>query len=116
MQTCLANSESLFDVTRPRHMWSIFRRLPHNGSEVMCHKDLTPANILVQGDKITGLLDGGSFGPADPALDLVAAWAFQQAMGLGWYYEKTNPPMSYLGQNTIARLLKEFSAISKCKY
>ena len=65
-------------------------------------------------DRLVGVLDGGGFGPADPALELVvrvaplrrrrpaslratldvddvqwargAAWAFVQAMGLGWYY------------------------------
>jgi hypothetical protein len=33
-----------------------------------------------------------------------AAWAFQQAMGLVWYYERTNPSMSALGRSTLSRL------------
>jgi aminoglycoside phosphotransferase (APT) family kinase protein len=28
----------------------------------------------VRGEHLVGVLDGGGFGPADPALDLVAAW------------------------------------------
>jgi aminoglycoside phosphotransferase (APT) family kinase protein len=80
----------------------------------MSHRDLIPANLLVKGEHLIGVLDAGRFGPADPALDLVAAWhlldrerreivrhqlgsdevewkrgaawAFQQAMGLVWYY------------------------------
>ena len=41
-----------------------------------------------------------------------AAWAFQQAMGLVWYYRETNPEMSTLGQVTLAQILNDpvFSA------
>lgn len=43
-----------------------------------------------------------------------AAWAFQQAMGLVWYYRESNPGMSTLGQTTLARILNDpvLSAIS----
>jgi len=101
----------------------------------MSHRDLIPANLLVHDERLVGVLDAGSFGPADSALDLVAAWhlldrdrreivrghlgsgkvewvrgaawAFQQAMGLVWYYERTNPSMSALGRNTLSRLLDD---------
>lgn len=33
-----------------------------------------------------------------------AAWAFEQALGLVWYYERTNPAMSELGRNTLRRI------------
>jgi hypothetical protein len=36
-----------------------------------------------------------------------AAWVFQQAMGLVWYYEQTNPSMSALGRSTLSRLLDD---------
>ena len=93
-------------------------------------------NLLVRGERLVGVLDGGGFGPADPALDLVAgwhlldrerravfrdavgsdelewqrgaAWAFEQAIGLVWYYRESNPTMSALGDSTIARLLESF--------
>ena len=32
------------------------------------------------------------------------AWAFQQAMGLVWYYAETNPVMSRLGRVTLDRI------------
>jgi len=35
------------------------------------------------------------------------AWAFQQAMGLAWYYVESNLPMSRLGRRTLNRLLNE---------
>jgi hypothetical protein len=32
------------------------------------------------------------------------AWAFQQAMGLVWYYVDSNPTMSAIGRRTLGRL------------
>lgn len=135
MDVCFRNSEGLLDVARLRRMWARLRELPPSGPDVMNHRDLIPANLLVHGEHLVGVLDAGSFGPADPALDLVAAWhlldrdrreivrsqlgsgevewkrgaawAFQQAMGLVWYYERTNPGMSALGRNTLTRLLDD---------
>lgn len=100
----------------------------------MTHGDLIPANLLVEDGRVTGVLDGSGFGPADPALDLVvawhllddrrrailraglacdelewrrgAAWAFQQSMGLVWYYRRSNPAMSELGRTTLTRILQ----------
>jgi hypothetical protein len=78
------------------------------------------------------VIDVGGLGPADASLDLVAAWhlleagprqafrddlecgdlewargrawAFEQAMGLVWYYADSNPDMSRLGRRTLQRL------------
>jgi hypothetical protein len=33
------------------------------------------------------------------------AWAFEQAMGLIWYYAYSNPTMSRMGQRTLARIV-----------
>lgn len=135
MEQCFSQSEHLLDVARLRNMWAAMRDLPSPGYEVMSHKDLIPANLLVDGEHLIGVLDTGAFGPADPALDLVAgwhlldrdrravfrealradalewrrgaAWAFQQAMGLVWYYVETNPAMSELGRITLSRLIED---------
>jgi aminoglycoside phosphotransferase (APT) family kinase protein len=135
MDVCLQRSEGLLDVARLRRLWHALRLLPRVGPDVMSHKDLIPGNVLVQDDRLVGVLDGGAFGPADPALDLVSAWhllereprqevrravgcgevewrrgmawAFEQAMGLVWYYAESNPPMARLGRRTLARLLAE---------
>lgn len=134
MAKCFEESEGLLDVDRLRRMWSRFRGLPRTGADVMSHSDLIPGNVLVEGDRLGGVLDTGGFGPADPALDLVGAWhllrpgprkvlrgalgcddpewergkawAFQQAMGLVWYYAETNPAMSRMGRRTLDRLLE----------
>jgi aminoglycoside phosphotransferase (APT) family kinase protein len=135
MAICLGNSEGLLDVARLRRLWARLRALPPSRPHVMSHTDLIPANLLVQGGHLVGVLDGGGFRPADPALDLVAAWhlfdreqretvrrhlgagdiewkrgaawAFQQAMGLVWYYQHSNPVMSALGRSTLSRILDD---------
>jgi aminoglycoside phosphotransferase (APT) family kinase protein len=135
LQTCFQESGGLLDVARLRGLWRELRELPRTGPDVMSHGDLIPGNVLVRDGRLAGVLDGGGFGPADPALDLVGAWhlldrgprerlrqaldcgdvewargmawAFQQAMGLVWYYVESNPSMSRLGRRTIDRILAE---------
>jgi aminoglycoside phosphotransferase (APT) family kinase protein len=139
METCFTRSQSLLDVPRLRRMWQVLRDLPRGlGPDVMNHGDLIPGNVLVSGGRLTGILDVGGLGPADPALDLVAAWhllgtgprqvfrdelgcgeldwargqawAFEQAMGLVWYYAQSNPVMSLLGRRTLRRLEQAWAA------
>ncbi len=133
MQACFARSGQLLDVPQLRRIWEAMRALPRGPArEVMNHGDLIPGNVLVSGGRLAGILDAGGLGPADPALDLVAAWhlleagprqvlrddlrcddlewergkawAFEQAMGLVWYYAGSNPAMSRLGRRTLDRI------------
>ena len=132
VQECLDKSRELLDVARLAALWGHFRELPRESPDVMSHGDLTPANLLVGGGRLTGVLDCGGFGPADPALDLIAswhllddgpralvrrrlgaddlewerskAWAFEQSMGAVWYYAETNPTMSRMGRRTLDRV------------
>lgn len=75
---CLHRSEGLLPVDDLRRMWERARSLPREGPDALCHGDLIPANLLVDGaavePRLVGVLDTGGFGPADPALDLVVAW------------------------------------------
>jgi aminoglycoside phosphotransferase (APT) family kinase protein len=135
MAACFRESDGLLDVPALRDRWAALRELPPGGPEVMTHGDLHPGNLLVRGDRLAGVLDAGGFGPADPALDLVAAWhlldapgrermrarlgpddvewargaawAFAQAMGLVWYYRDSNPGMSALGRSTLGRVMSD---------
>ncbi|XVS68238.1 aminoglycoside phosphotransferase family protein [Actinosynnema sp. CA-299493] len=133
LETCFARSERLLDVSRLRRVWGDLRNLPRPATgDVMCHGDLIPGNALVSAGRLAGILDVGGLGPADPALDLVGAWhlldtgprhafradlgcddlewergkawAFQQAMGLVWYYVDSNPSLSRMGRRTLERL------------
>jgi aminoglycoside phosphotransferase (APT) family kinase protein len=134
METCFGRSEQLLDVPRLRRMWAVMRSLPRGpAADVMTHGDLIPGNLLVSDGRLAGILDVGGLGPADPALDLVAAWhlleagprrvlreelgsdelewergkawAFEQAMGAAWYYVDSNPAMSRMGQRTLQRIM-----------
>ena len=136
MQTCFERSEPMLDVGPLRRIWAELRALPRNpGGDVMTHGDLIPGNVLVADGRLVGVIDVGGLGPADPALDLVAAWhlldaqprrslrealqcddlewargtawAFEQAMGTVWYYVDSNPPMSEMGRRTLERILAE---------
>lgn len=136
VEHCLQQSVGLLDVGRLRMLWQRLRALPSTGArDVMSHRDLIPPNLVVRDGRLAGVLDAGSFGPADPALDLVAAWtlldrerrqllrtrlrsddlqwqrgaawAFIQAIGLVWYYETSNPVMSRLGRKVLERLLDD---------
>jgi aminoglycoside phosphotransferase (APT) family kinase protein len=133
VETCLSRSEHLLDAQALRRLWARLRATPRHRPDQMTHGDLIPGNLLVADGRLTGVLDTGGFGPADPALDLVAAWhllddgarevfrdalrcdetewdrgkawAFEQAIGAAWYYEETNPDMHEMGMTTLRRLL-----------
>ncbi|RKN51910.1 aminoglycoside phosphotransferase family protein [Micromonospora costi] len=135
VQTCFRRSEGLLDVPALRRIWTAMRDLPRGGPDVMNHGDLIPGNVLVSGGRLAGVLDVGGLGPADPSLDLVGAWhllergprqalrralgcddvewergrawAFVQALGLVWYYDRTNPAMSGMGRRTLARIVDD---------
>ena len=136
LDTCFSRSEELLDVPRLRRLWGRLRDLPRaTQRDVMTHGDLIPGNVLVRDGRLAGVLDVGGLGPADPALDLVAAWhlleagprqslrddlgcgdlewqrgqawAFEQAMGVVWYYAETNPAMSRMGRTTLRRILAD---------
>ena len=138
MQTCFERSEHLLDVPRLRRAWAALRVLPRTAEDVITHGDLIPGNVLVSSGRLAGIIDVGGMGPADPALDLVGgwhlleagprrvlrndlkcgdlewergkAWAFEQAMGLVWYYLESNPAMSLLGQRTLQRIMADTSS------
>lgn len=135
VQTCFEKSRGLLDVAHLSAMWDHFVNLPRADPDVMSHGDLTPSNVIVTKGRLAGVLDCGGFGPADPALDLIAAWhlldderrgmfhdalgpdelewerskawAFEQSMGAIWYYVKTNPPMCAMGRRTLDRIIAD---------
>jgi aminoglycoside phosphotransferase (APT) family kinase protein len=90
----------------------------YEGSPRWFHGDLAYLNLISQGGKLSGVLDWGTCGVGDPAIDTIVAWslfplgardAYRQALkiddatwerGKGWvltgvfgipYYRDTNP-------------------------
>ncbi|MFC7532279.1 aminoglycoside phosphotransferase family protein [Actinoplanes sp. GCM10030250] len=136
VRTCLRKSGKLLPVPQLGQIWNRMRELPRGSDgDVMTHGDLMPGNVLVAEGRLTGVLDVGGFRPADPALDLTSAWhllehgprqrlradlgcddltwargqawAFEQSLGLVWFYETSNPVMSRIGQRTLSRILDD---------
>jgi aminoglycoside phosphotransferase (APT) family kinase protein len=139
VDTCLQRSGHLLDVARLRDMWAALRTTPRTvPDDVMTHGDLVPGNVLVSHGRLAGVLDVGGLGPADSALDLVCAWhllettprqvlhddldcddtewargmawAFEQALGAVWYYERSNSTMSRMGRRTLDRIVTDESS------
>ena len=133
VQECITKNAPWFDPAATSALWARLRGLPRENAHVMTHGDLIPGNVLVEHGRLVGVLDAGGFAPADPALELVAAWhlldaprrvrlratlgcgdiewqrgrawAFVQAMGLVHYYADTNPGMHALGLRTLQEIL-----------
>jgi aminoglycoside phosphotransferase (APT) family kinase protein len=99
--------------------WNRVLEVPdYDGPPVWFHGDLAYLNLLVQGGKLSGVIDWGTCGVGDPAIETIVAWslfppdardAYRDALeiddatwerGKGWvltgvggvpYYRDTNP-------------------------
>ncbi|KJY41487.1 phosphotransferase [Streptomyces sp. NRRL B-1568] len=118
-------------------VWEDALRAPGwDGPPVWLHADLMPGNLLVDGGRLTSVIDFGCMGLGDPACDLFPAWnllpagareVFREALGVddaAWrrgrgrtlsqalialpYYRKTNPAMAHNARHVIRAVLEEF--------
>ncbi|MFI5685128.1 aminoglycoside phosphotransferase family protein [Streptomyces sp. NPDC051636] len=116
--------------------WEEALRAPeHTGPPVWAHGDLSPGNVLVVDGRLSAVIDFGTVGVGDPAVDLIVAWnllpasargVFREvvgaddaewARGRGWalsisliqlpYYWETNPPLAENSRHAIAEILAE---------
>ncbi|ONI80537.1 acetyltransferase [Saccharothrix sp. ALI-22-I] len=84
--------EGHVDAERAAAVWEDAIRTPAwAGPPVWFHGDIASGNLLVDGGKLTAVIDFGGCGVGDPACDLVIAWtmfsgdsreAFRDAVGL----------------------------------
>jgi len=117
-------------------VWEEALRAPGwNGPPVWLHADLMPGNLLVDGGRLTSVIDFGCVGVGDPACDLFPAWnllpanardVFREALGVDgatWtrgrgrtlsqalialpYYRETNPAMAGNARHVIRTVLRE---------
>lgn len=103
---------------------------PH--APVWLHADLAPGNLLVRDGRLAAVIDFGTAGVGDPAVDLIPAWtvfgsrtrdAFREATrpdddtwrrARGWalsiaaiqlpYYEHRNPPLAEAARHVLREL------------
>lgn len=135
VRASIQRSAHLVDQGAATHIWeSALAAAPHQGHPVPIHGDPMPGNLLLHGDRLSGLIDVSEPVMGDPAADLQPAWTvfdepqrsrFHEAMavdegarqrGRGWafemaigglhYYEHSNPTFFRLAQRTLRALLR----------
>ncbi|WP_232840371.1 aminoglycoside phosphotransferase family protein [Streptomyces sp. Go-475] len=136
VRDALAQLAGRVDTTAVAAVWEEALRAPaHAGPPVWAHGDLMAGNLLVTGGRLSAVIDYGTVGVGDPAVDLISAWcllpagvrgAFREAVGAdeaewargrGWalsiavvalpYYWDTNPPVAENSRHTIGEILTE---------
>ncbi|MEU9112343.1 aminoglycoside phosphotransferase family protein [Streptomyces sp. NPDC048483] len=128
--------EESIDCDAAAAVWEDALRAPGwDGPPVWLHADLMPGNLLVEGGRLTSVIDFGCMGVGDPACDLFPAWnllpdeareVFREALGVDdatWnrgrgrtlsqalialpYYRRTNPAMAHNARHVIGAVLGE---------
>ena len=123
-----------FDADQTTAVWDdALAAAPWTKSPCWVHSDLMPSNLLVNGGRLTGVIDFATIGVGDPACDLVPAWnllpapareIFRDATGSdeatwargrGWalsmaliqlpYYRDTNPVISANARHVLREVL-----------
>jgi len=63
--------------------WLRERRPPEGAPPVICHGDLHPQNLLVEGGRVSGVLDWPNALIAEPAFDVASTWAILRFVPVG---------------------------------
>jgi aminoglycoside phosphotransferase (APT) family kinase protein len=135
-RNAIAELEGSIDTHAVTRAWEAALQTPAwDASPVWIHGDVAPGNLLLQEDRLTGVLDFGCLGVGDPAVDLSVAWnllppvarpVFRAELsvdgdtwmrGLGWalsvaliqlpYYRETNRPLAANARHVIREVLAE---------
>lgn len=135
-RSAIVAARSVIDVDAVTAAWD--RSLaadPWDGKPVWIHADLLRSNLLLQEGRLYGVIDFGSVGIGDPAMDVVPAWSvfnpvgravFRQALQVDdetWarargyalhqalliipYYPETNPEFVTMAKRTIGEVLSD---------
>jgi aminoglycoside phosphotransferase (APT) family kinase protein len=135
-RAALGELEGMIDVVAATAAWeAALSAAEWGGPPVWVHGDLLPGNLLVRDGRLTGVIDWGSLGVGDPAVDLIPAWgtvrsgereAFRAGLGVddatwararGWalsiglialpYYVETNPVFAETARVLIRETLED---------
>ncbi|MFJ9615973.1 aminoglycoside phosphotransferase family protein [Streptomyces noursei] len=129
-------AQEAIDCDAVAAVWEDALRAPEwAGPPVWLHADLMPGNLLVDGGRLTSVIDFGCLGVGDPACDLFPAWnllpaharevfrarlavddatwrrgrarTLSQALIALPYYRDTNPAMAHNARHVIREVLGE---------
>lgn len=76
------------DVVGVRNVWEdAVSGSPWHGARLWLHGDLHPANVVVEGGAVAGIIDFGDICVGDPATDLAAAWMLFPAHDVARFFE-----------------------------
>jgi aminoglycoside phosphotransferase (APT) family kinase protein len=132
----IAQLAGAVDTDAVTALWEAGLRVPaHAGPPVWAHGDLSPGNVLVADGRLSAVIDFGTLGVGDPAVDLIVAWNLlpasarpvlrhalgvddaEWARGRGWalsvsliqlpFYWETNPPLAANSRHVIKEILAE---------
>jgi len=135
-RTNLEALRGVIDVEAATAVWEDALAAPEwDVAPVWFHGDLMPGNVLVDGGRLSAVIDFGAAGVGDPACDTIAAWTFLPAevrprfraalgvddatwrRGRGWalwialvglpYYRDTNPGFAAVLQRTLDTVLAD---------
>jgi aminoglycoside phosphotransferase (APT) family kinase protein len=138
-RTAMAELQGTFDTEAVTSAWEAALRTPATtGPPVWIHGDLAPGNLLLQRDRLTGVIDFGCLGVGDHAAELIVAWNLLPAhartlfrteldvddatwdRGRGWalsvaliqlpYYRDTNPRLAANSRHVIREVLADHLA------
>lgn len=137
-RAALVDLEGMIDTDAAVAAWDEALETPAwSGPPVWIHGDLLPGNLLLEGGRLTGVIDWSLLGTGDPACDLIIAWGLLPteardvfraeldvddatwARGRGWalsialialpYYKDTNPVFANVARHLIREVLAEQS-------
>jgi aminoglycoside phosphotransferase (APT) family kinase protein/RimJ/RimL family protein N-acetyltransferase len=132
----LAGVQDEVDVDALLAVWSDAVAAPeHSGPPTWFHGDLSHLNVLAVDGRVSGVIDWGTCGVGDPAIDLIVAWSLlppgrareayreelgvdeaEWARGMGWvltgvfgipYYRYTNPVLVADKRHAIQAVLAD---------
>jgi aminoglycoside phosphotransferase (APT) family kinase protein len=79
LRKSLAQLGQTVDATAILRLWTTACVSPFAGPPVWLHGDMAPGNLLVDGNRLTGVIDFGGCAMGDPACDLTVAWTLFEA-------------------------------------
>jgi len=136
-RTAIAALHGMIDTDATTAAWDAALQAPAwSGPSVWVHGDLSPGNLLLQGGRLTAVLDCAGLGMGDPACDLIVAWnllpadarrVFRAGLGVddatwargrGWalsvaliqlpYYKDTNAALAANARHVIRQVLADY--------